>query len=64
MRGGGNRKDRIENGNGRTRNDSLPLTVLISSRDLRSILFSDSLLEVRKPKKIGWIKISFLYKIE
>jgi hypothetical protein len=35
MLGGGNRKDRTENENGRTRNDSLSLTVLISSRDSR-----------------------------
>jgi hypothetical protein len=34
VRGGGNRKGRTRNGNGRTRNDSLPLTALISSRDL------------------------------
>jgi hypothetical protein len=29
----GNRKGRIGNGNGRTRNGILPLTILISSRD-------------------------------
>jgi hypothetical protein len=32
--GRGNRKDRTGNGNDRTRNGSLPLTALISSRDI------------------------------
>jgi hypothetical protein len=43
MRGGGNGNDRIlaehgiatGNGNGRTRNGSLPFTALISSRDIK-----------------------------
>jgi hypothetical protein len=35
--GRGNRKGRIGNGNGRTRNGSLPLTALISSRDFEVI---------------------------
>jgi hypothetical protein len=34
VRGGGNQKGRIENGNDRTRNGSLPLTALINNRDM------------------------------
>jgi hypothetical protein len=42
--GRGNRKGRIGNGNGRTRNDSLPLTASISSRDykIRDLILLDS----------------------
>jgi hypothetical protein len=37
----GNQKGRIGNGNGRTRNGSLPLTALISSRDSKGCLWSE-----------------------
>jgi hypothetical protein len=42
--GRGNGKGRIGNENGRTRNDSLPLTALISSRDIDMVNFKLNIL--------------------
>jgi hypothetical protein len=51
--GRGNEKGRTGNGNDRTRNDSLPLTVLISRRDL--ILKTNNFLTDPYPDMYIWV---------